>query len=59
VRWSWRPNNNRSTQHPMVADFGNERRVMRRVTLTGIQCRGIDGRCGRAIRIEALPAAAE
>lgn len=59
VRWQWRPGDvaiwdNRSTLHRMVADFGSERRLMRRVTLTGGRQAGTDGREGRAIRVEAL-----
>jgi alkyl sulfatase len=40
VRWSWEPGDvaiwdNRATQHYAVADYGNQHRVMRRVTLAG------------------------
>ena len=59
VRWNWREGDvaiwdNRSTQHRMVADFGSERRLMRRVTLNGGRLTGTDGRQGRAIRVENL-----
>lgn len=59
VRWTWREGDvavwdNRSTQHRIVADFGSERRIMRRVTLTGTRLVGTNGRQGRAIRVEDL-----
>lgn len=59
VRWSWREGDvaiwdNRATQHRILADFGDERRLMRRVTLTGERMTGTDGRKGRAIRAEQI-----
>jgi taurine dioxygenase len=58
VRWSWAQGDvavwdNRSTQHRVLADFGEDRRLMRRVTLSGTRLVGTDGREGRAIGGEA------
>jgi len=48
VRWTWRAGDvaiwdNRATQHRAIADFGLQRRHLRRVTLEGTVARGIDG----------------
>jgi alpha-ketoglutarate-dependent sulfate ester dioxygenase len=60
VRWHWRVNDvaiwdNRATQHRAIADFGNERRHLRRVTLDGPVAIGIDGTPSRLLRSEAGP----
>ena len=49
VRWNWQVNDvaiwdNRATQHVAVNDYGNEHRVVRRVTIDGDIPRGVDGR---------------
>jgi alpha-ketoglutarate-dependent taurine dioxygenase len=54
VRWRWREGDvaiwdNRATQHYAVDDYGDQRRVMRRVTLTGDTPVSIDGRSSRLI----------
>lgn len=48
VRWQWQPGDvaiwdNRSTQHRAVADFGDQRRHLRRATIKGARAVGIDG----------------
>jgi taurine dioxygenase len=63
VRWRWRPGDvaiwdNRSTQHRVIDDFGDQRRVMRRVTLAGTVPVGVDGRASRMIREAPIAAAA-
>jgi alpha-ketoglutarate-dependent sulfate ester dioxygenase len=60
VRWRWRPGDvaiwdNRATQHRAIADFGTQRRHLRRVTLAGPAPTGIDGQPSRLLR--AAPAA--
>lgn len=55
VRWRWREGDvaiwdNRATQHYAVDDYGDQRRVMRRVTLAGDAPVGLDGRSSRAVR---------
>ncbi|EIZ78142.1 putative alkylsulfatase [Novosphingobium sp. Rr 2-17] len=57
VRWSWRPNDlaiwdNRATQHRAIADFGLQRRTLRRATVAGDVPVSIDGRKSRTIRAE-------
>jgi len=54
VRWRWREGDvaiwdNRATQHYAVDDYGDQRRVMRRVTLAGDTPVSIDGRSSRLI----------
>lgn len=54
VRWRWNVGDvviwdNRATQHRAVADFGQQARVVRRVTLDGPVPVSIDGRRSRAI----------
>ncbi|VXC34840.1 TauD/TfdA dioxygenase family protein [Sphingomonas sp. 8AM] len=61
VRWRWQAGDvaiwdNRSTQHRAVADFGLQRRHLRRATVAGDVPRGVDGRTSRALKPE--PAAA-
>ena len=55
VRWRWQEGDvaiwdNRSTQHYAVNDYGDQYRVMRRVTLTGEVPVSIDGQSSRAIK---------
>lgn len=57
VRWRWEPGDvafwdNRATQHRAVADFGLQRRTLRRATITGDVPVGIDGRTSRTTRKE-------
>ena len=62
VRWRWREGDvaiwdNRATQHRAIADFGLQRRHLRRVTIAGSVPIGIDGRPSRAIKPEPAPEA--
>lgn len=55
VRWRWKANDvaiwdNRSTQHRAIADFGLQRRTLRRVTLNGDAPVAIDGSRSRAVQ---------
>jgi len=57
VRWRWQPGDvafwdNRSTQHRAIADFGLQRRTLRRATINGEVPVGIDGRQSRTVRKE-------
>lgn len=57
VRWRWRSGDvaiwdNRSTQHRAIADFGLQRRTLRRATVAGDVPVAIDGRSSRSVRIE-------
>lgn len=57
VRWHWQPGDvafwdNQSTQHRAVADFGLQRRTLRRATIAGEVPVGIDGRRSRTVRKE-------
>ena len=54
VRWRWRQGDvaiwdNRATQHYAVDDYGDQHRVMRRVTLAGDVPVSIDGRSSRLV----------
>ncbi|AZI37925.1 putative alkylsulfatase [Caenibius tardaugens NBRC 16725] len=54
VRWHWRPNDvaiwdNRATQHRAIADFGLQRRTLRRATIAGDVPIAIDGRRSRVV----------
>lgn len=54
VRWRWRAGDvaiwdNRATQHFAIHDYGDTRRIMRRVTLKGDVPFGVDGRASEAI----------
>lgn len=58
VRWRWQPGDvaiwdNRATQHRAVADFGLQRRTLRRATIAGIAPVAIDGRASRLVKREA------
>lgn len=53
VRWSWQEGDvaiwdNRATMHYAVRDYGDQRRVVRRVVLDGEVPVGVDGRCSVA-----------
>jgi alpha-ketoglutarate-dependent taurine dioxygenase len=55
VRWRWRAGDvaiwdNRATQHRAIADFGLERRHLRRVTIAGPAPIGIDGQSSRLLK---------
>ncbi len=57
VRWRWQDGDvaiwdNRATQHRAIADFGLQRRTLRRATINGDVPVGIDGRTSRTIRKE-------
>ncbi len=61
VRWRWRAHDvaiwdNRSTQHRAIADFGLQRRTLRRATVAGDVPIAIDGRRSRAIAPATEPA---
>ena len=63
VRWSWRKGDvaiwdNRATQHRAIADFGLQRRHLRRVTIAGTVSKGIDGSEGRLLSPTPEPHAA-
>lgn len=54
VRWHWQPNDvaiwdNRATQHRAIADFGLQRRTLRRATIAGDVPIAIDGRRSRVV----------
>lgn len=60
VRWRWRAGDvaiwdNRATQHYAIDDYGNAKRVVRRVTIDGDISRGIDGARARQIRPDVVP----
>lgn len=60
VRWRWQPGDvafwdNRATQHRAVADFGLQRRTLRRATVHGEVPVGPDGRASRTVRKEKAP----
>jgi alpha-ketoglutarate-dependent taurine dioxygenase len=59
VRWRWQPGDvaiwdNRATQHRAVADFGKQRRLLRRATIAGEVPIGVDGRPSRPLKPEAV-----
>ena len=52
VRWRWQPGDvviwdNRATQHKAIDDYGDQPRIVRRVTIDGPVSVGIDGRQGK------------
>lgn len=64
VRWRWRAGDvaiwdNRATQHLAIDDYGDQHRVMRRVTLAGDAPVSVDGRTSRVISPAATAIAAE
>ncbi len=57
VRWRWAPGDvaiwdNRATQHRAIADFGKQRRLLRRATIAGQLAVGVDGSASRVVRPE-------
>jgi taurine dioxygenase len=63
VRWRWREGDvaiwdNRATQHYAVDDYGDQHRVMRRVTIAGDVPVALDGRRSRILKPEARAVAA-
>jgi alpha-ketoglutarate-dependent taurine dioxygenase len=60
VRWRWREGDvaiwdNRATQHYAIADYGEERRVVRRVTVNTDVALGLDGRRSRQLKPASTP----
>jgi taurine dioxygenase len=63
VRWRWSVGDvviwdNRASQHKAIDDYGEERRIVRRVTIDGPMSVGIDGRHGKRRNSDAQVAAA-
>lgn len=63
VRWRWSTGDvviwdNRATQHKAIDDYGDQPRIVRRVTIDGPVSVGIDGRHGRGRNSDAQVAAA-
>jgi alpha-ketoglutarate-dependent taurine dioxygenase len=62
VRWRWSTGDvviwdNRATQHKAIDDYGDQPRIVRRVTIDGPVSLGIDGRYGRRRNTDAQVAA--
>jgi taurine dioxygenase len=60
VRWRWSLGDvviwdNRATQHKAIDDYGEERRIVRRVTIDGPVSVGVDGRHGKRPKGDAWP----
>jgi len=58
VRWHWQEGDvaiwdNRATQHYAIADYGDQRRRMQRVTTVGVPVEGLDGRPSRSLQGDA------
>jgi alpha-ketoglutarate-dependent sulfate ester dioxygenase len=58
VRWHWQEGDvaiwdNRATQHYAIADYGDQRRRMQRVTTVGVPALGLDGRPSRSLQGDA------
>jgi alpha-ketoglutarate-dependent sulfate ester dioxygenase len=63
VRWRWQAGDvviwdNRVTQHKAIDDYGNQPRIVRRVTIDGPVSVGIDGRHGKRRNSDAQVSAA-
>src|SRR5215467_265748 len=63
VRWRWSAGDvviwdNRATQHKAIDDYGDQRRIVRRVTIDGPVSVGIDGRHGKRRNSDAQVVAA-
>jgi alpha-ketoglutarate-dependent taurine dioxygenase len=63
VRWRWSTGDvviwdNRATQHKAIDDYGDEPRIVRRVTIDGPVSVGIDGRFGKTRSRSEIDAAA-
>ncbi len=63
VRWRWAPGDvaiwdNRATQHRAIADFGKQRRLLRRATIAGQVPVGVDGSTSRVLKPEPVRALA-
>jgi alpha-ketoglutarate-dependent sulfate ester dioxygenase len=61
VRWNWRAGDvaiwdNRATQHRAIADFGLQRRTLRRATIAGDVPVAIDGSRSRVVKPEPVAA---
>ncbi|MET3826015.1 taurine dioxygenase [Sphingomonas sp. PvP055] len=61
VRWRWTPGDvaiwdNRATQHRAIADFGKQRRLLRRATIAGQVPVGVDGSTSRVLKPEPVRA---
>src|SRR5690606_16594142 len=61
VRWRWQAGDvaiwdNRATQHRAVADFGLQRRTLRRATIAGDVPVSLDGKSSRTLKVENGPA---
>jgi taurine dioxygenase len=57
IRWRWAVGDvaiwdNRATQHRAVNDYGDARRIVRRVTLAGDVPVGVDGQRSRSLKIQ-------
>lgn len=60
VRWRWLEGDvaiwdNRATQHYAIDDYGDHKRVVRRVTIEGEPPIGVDGQHGRQLRPSHVP----
>lgn len=63
VRWQWQPGDvaiwdNRTTQHHAINDYGDQPRLVRRVTIQGEPAVSVSGERSRTVRAPAQPAAA-
>ncbi|MFJ9366219.1 TauD/TfdA dioxygenase family protein [Nocardia sp. NPDC101769] len=63
IRWNWEPGDvaiwdNRATQHRAVDDYGDQRRLMHRVTLVGDVPVGVHGRPSRSMSGADIPTGA-
>jgi taurine dioxygenase len=62
LRWRWQAGDvliwdNRATQHIAINDYGDEPRIVRRVTVAGVPPVAVDGRQSRALSQQAKSAA--